>query len=552
MNHTNKDLQSEIDGLRLQLEEANDTIEAIRSGQVDALVVMGSDRHHLFTLKSADETYRVVIENMNEAAITLNRDGIILYSNNSFARMVNTPLSKVVGLSFIDYVASAQQAKIADILTSAWLEDAKGEVLLRKGQGGYTPVLFSINALDLDGGMALSVILTDLSRQKEGEWLLEQKNTALENAKSAVQILYDELEEKVNQRTRELLISREHFRFLADNIPVIAWTATPNGMINYCNKRWYDLTQMQEGIDFFDQWAEMIHPDERTLAIKTWEKSIATGLPYRMEYKIKNGNDGSYLWHFGHALPYKNESGEVVAWFGTATDIDFQKKALEQKDEFISMVSHELKTPVTSLKGYTQLAELVLDKEKEPQVYDYLTRMNTQIGKLTRLIGDLLQVTAFNNGLLQFDEDHFDLNALVGEVVAEMRLSTDRHRIDWKSPGPVIIYGDRDRIGQVISNIISNAIKYSPNADQIVVSSFFKDGEIVFYVQDFGIGISREQQEKLFTRFYRVPRIMGNTFPGLGLGLYISSAIIEKHHGRMWVESDENSGATFYFSLPLV
>jgi len=544
------DLHAEIAELKAQLEEAHDTIEAIRTGQVDALVVQGEDGHQLYTLKSADQTYRVFIEKMNEGALTLNSNGIILYSNSRFAEMVMADLSKVVGMSFMDFVVEEQKESFKKIIQQAWSNDIKGEVWLKKDGVGNTVFLFSINTLELDEGTALSIILADLTRQKESEQLLLQKNTELEAAKRVAEELNNVLEEKVTERTKELSLSREQFKFLADNIPVMAWTAFPDGRISYFNKRWYEYTGMQEQEGLLDNWPNIVHPDDLVHTMSAWKDSIEKQEPYRVEYKLRRASDGNYRWHFGNALPYRNEAGEVIAWFGISSDIDFQKKELEQKDEFISVVSHELKTPVTSLKGFLQLM-MAMQKDTDPVQFDYLATMNNQVNKLTRLITDLLDASKFNNGLLQYDKDNFAFNELVTEIVSEMQHTTESHQIELHLGEPASIVADRNRIGQVITNLISNAIKYSPQAKTVIVSVVKKERSIVVCVQDFGIGISKEQQVHLYTRFYRVQENHGNSFPGMGLGLYISMGIVEKHGGKMWVESMPGEGSLFYFSLPL-
>ena len=543
------ELYAEIAELKMQLEEAHDTIEAIRTGQVDALVVQGEDGHQLYTLKSADQTYRVFIEKMNEGALTLNRDGTILYCNSRFAEMVMADLSKVVGMSFLDFVVEEQKESFKKIIEGAWSSDIKGEVLLEKDGIGNTAFLFSINTLELDEGTALSIILADLTRQKESEQLLLQKNMELEAAKRIAEELNNVLEEKVVERTKELSLSREQFKFLADNIPVMAWTALPDGSISYFNKRWYEYTGMQENV-LPENWPVVVHPDDLELTLSAWKDSIISKAPFRVEYRLRRASDGSYRWHFGNALPYRNDAGEVIAWFGISSDIDFQKKALEQKDEFISVVSHELKTPVTSLKGFLQLM-MAMQKDTDAVQFDYLATMNNQVNKLTRLITDLLDASKFNNGLLKYDKDNFAFNELVTEIISEMQHTTDSHHIELRLGEPVSIVADRNRIGQVITNLISNAIKYSPQAKTVIVSVVKKERSIVVCVQDFGIGISKEQQVHLYTRFYRVQENHGNSFPGMGLGLYISMGIVEKHGGKMWVESMPGEGSLFYFSLPL-
>ncbi|MGB8192293.1 MAG: PAS domain-containing protein [Chitinophagaceae bacterium] len=156
------DLLRENEELRLQLNEANDTIEAIRTGQVDALVVQGQDGHQLYTLKSADQTYRVFIEKMTEGAVTLNAQGLILYSNSQFARMVQQPLSHVIGLPFENFIAGESKTLYKEIIEQCWQADGKCEVWLIAGEG-QTPVQLSLTTLELDEGRSLSIILTDLT-----------------------------------------------------------------------------------------------------------------------------------------------------------------------------------------------------------------------------------------------------------------------------------------------------------------------------------------------------------------------------------------------------
>ena len=194
--------------LQYQLEEANDTIEAIRSGQVDALIVKGDNGHQLYTLKTADQTYRVFIEKMNEGAVTLNRFGVILYFNSRFAAMMNLPLEKVIGISFETFIPEISEEKFNELIKKGWYEDCKGEILLANKEFQLTPCLVSCTTLDLDEGTALSLILTDLTHQKEAEWELKVKNEQLIIAQDAAEKLNNELEDTVKERTNDLLISR--------------------------------------------------------------------------------------------------------------------------------------------------------------------------------------------------------------------------------------------------------------------------------------------------------------------------------------------------------
>ncbi len=232
-------------------------------------------------------------------------------------------------------------------------------------------------------------------------------------------------------------------------------------------------------------------------------------------------------------------------------DITERKQLEQQKDEFISIASHELKTPITSVKAYTQILGQRFRKIGDTKSVELAEKMDLQLDKLTSLIGDLLDVTKIESGRIQFNEALFDFNELVESTVEELQRTTTKHSISIELQVPIKVLGDHDRLGQVITNFITNAIKYSPQADSIIVRTLIDKEKVTLAVQDFGLGLSKDDQEKVFERFYRVSGSDQNTYPGLGLGLYISSEIINRHNGRIWVEGKKNIGSTFCFSLPV-
>ncbi len=232
-------------------------------------------------------------------------------------------------------------------------------------------------------------------------------------------------------------------------------------------------------------------------------------------------------------------------------DITKRKELERQKDEFIGMASHELKTPVTSMKSYTQVLKRKFEKQGDVFAAESLGKIDTQINKLTTLITDLLDVTRANTGNPDLRREKFDLDTLAREVVENMQFTTQKHTIEIAGNSRVSITADRDRTSQVLINFLSNAIKYSPHSNKIVVHLTRNKQEIVVGVQDYGIGIPPDKLDQIFDRFVRVSAPYMETFAGLGLGLYISSQIITRQGGRIWVESKEKKGSTFYFSLPL-
>lgn len=229
-----------------------------------------------------------------------------------------------------------------------------------------------------------------------------------------------------------------------------------------------------------------------------------------------------------------------------------RKKAEIHKDEFLGFVSHELKTPVTSIKAYVQLIERLAEKERINKLLPFIQKVDSQVDKLTHIINDLLDVTKVQAGKMEFNFESFSIDDLVDEVIDSMQLTTSKHTINKIGSTTSHVYADKERTSQVLVNLLSNAIKYSPSADKINV--FIKNGgtSVAIAVKDFGLGISKQNAEKVFDRFYRVDGKHKETYPGLGLGLYIASEIIKRQNGRLFVRSKEGKGSTFCFELPVV
>jgi two-component system CheB/CheR fusion protein len=542
--------QEEIESLRRQLEEANAAIEAIRTGQVDAFVIEDKNGPRLYTLKSADQTYRLFIEKMTEGAITLNEKGIVLYCNSRFAAMLNLPLNKMIGSYFKEYIPPRFKNRFDKLIHKGWKtcqEECKDEISLVATDGKVIPMLVSLTTLDLDEGTVLSLIFTDLTSQKLIEKQLKEKNEQLKAANAYAEKLNIELEQRVKERTKELSSSREDFRFLADTIPVIVWTALPNGDHDYFNMQWYNYTGLTPEQSMGSGWKSVEHPDDLPKILAAWNAALICAQPFKIEAR-KRAADGSYRSFIMNATPLKDAEGNVIRWFGASIDIEDQKKDMESKDEFISMASHELKTPVTTLKAYTEILLMESMGKQNKGELNMLQKMDTQINKLTNLIGDLLDVSKSISGQMSLHFEIVDFNQLVKDVTNVMQLTAKNHTIHLNLSETRLIYGDKNRLSQVISNLISNAVKYSPKANKINISTEINENEIKLCVRDYGIGIPLSQQPKLFNRFFRVSK---NTYPGIGLGLYISNEIIKQHSGRMDFKSEEGKGSVFCFYLPI-
>ncbi len=230
-------------------------------------------------------------------------------------------------------------------------------------------------------------------------------------------------------------------------------------------------------------------------------------------------------------------------------DITSQKELESRKDNFMSMASHELKTPLTSALVFSQVVKKQFNRRKYRETGVLLDKLDSQLQKLSLLVQDLLDTTRMQKGKVTLRKEKFKVRDLVKEVAEELKLvSEHKLTLDWHTTNPV--YADKERIRQVLSNLITNAIKYSPEDTKIIIASQKKDHVLQVSVQDFGIGIESKDQNKIFERFYQAGD--SSTFPGLGLGLFISSEIIKQHGGKMWVESKNGSGSTFFFTIPIM
>jgi len=259
--------------------------------------------------------------------------------------------------------------------------------------------------------------------------------------------------------------------------------------------------------------------------------------------------------------PIKNSKGEIIGASKIARDISEKLSAnsklqdytrqLEKlnayKDDFIGLASHELKTPLTSISANLQILERKLDDGLNKV---FVSKTLKHVNKLTNLIGELLDVAKIQSGKLMLSLTKFNIQDVIDEVLENVQMVSPTHKIQLLEDCNVEVLADRQRIDQVLINLLNNAIKYSPDADKVWVRCFRRGKDLVCSVQDFGIGIPKNMLEDVFSQFFRVESIVP-VFPGLGIGLFISNDIVKRHKGRMWAESEVGKGSTFYFSLPL-
>lgn len=249
--------------------------------------------------------------------------------------------------------------------------------------------------------------------------------------------------------------------------------------------------------------------------------------------------------------PVKDKEGRIIGLSKIARDITEKKLDENRKNDFIGMVSHELKTPLTSLNALLQVASLKLKNSPDTFLASAMEKSNVQVKRMSTMINGFLNISRLESGKIQIDKQPFDMEKLISEVIDEIAITVSSHEIGFTPCKPVMVNADRDKISSVISNLVSNAVKYSPKGKHIEVTCELQDRNVIVSVKDEGMGIKPQDMDMIFDRYYRVESAHTQHISGFGIGLYLSAEIVRQHQGEISVDSESGVGSTFYFSLPL-
>lgn len=361
--------------------------------------------------------------------------------------------------------------------------------------------------------------------------------------------LNQELEQRVVKRTKALAESESRFRNMMETIPQIAWTNTIEGQVGFYNQRWYDYTGLDDQQTKTKGIAAVIHPDDLKDSIDQFQLIRKTNEGGEFQIRGKRA-DGIYRWHLIRLMPIKNELEQIQHWVGTATDIQELRILQQQKDDFISIASHELKTPITSLKAALQLLDRIKDKPESSMLPSLITQANKSLGKVNTLIEDLLNASLANEGQLHITPEMIVLSDVLRDCCQDINLN-GVYEVKIEGDLGITVFADPIRIEQVVINFVNNAIKYASDSKVILICIERIAERIKVSVIDQGPGIPPEKLRYIFDRYYRANSNV-SLYNGLGLGLYICADIINKHHGQIGVDSVFGLGSTFWFTLPIV
>jgi PAS domain S-box-containing protein len=299
----------------------------------------------------------------------------------------------------------------------------------------------------------------------------------------------------------------------------------------------------------YEDAVNLIQPDYRQEVADAVESAFSNGTTFDMEYPIVGRDDGKTRWVRG--IGEVQHSAGKDYFTGVLHEITEKKLDEIRKNDFIGMVSHELKTPLTSMKGYIQLLLIRLSKREDEFILASLERANAQVSKMTSMVNGFLNISRLESSKIHIDHQIFDLAMLIKETEADTLATIESHNIIFAPVETTLVNADRDKIGQVIHNLISNAVKYSPQGSTINVACITSNGSANVSVKDQGMGIKADDIPKIFDRYYRVEGGHMYSTSGFGIGLYLCAEIIHRHNGEIWTESEFGKGSTFIFKIPL-
>ena len=297
-----------------------------------------------------------------------------------------------------------------------------------------------------------------------------------------------------------------------------------------------------------------LHADDRERILDIIEKSVynkaVSNGNYDVQYRTVGVEDNKVRWIRAKGKAYFDEIDRPVRFIGAALDVTEQKTDELRKNDFIGMVSHELKTPLTSLTALVQVLQGKIALLDDASSVVLLDKANKQVKKMSAMINSFLNVSRLESGKILVEKQDFNMVMLIAETVIETQLMLPSHLISLSPCDPVHINADKDKIGAVISNLLSNAVKYSPRGKNVLVDCQATDGQVKVCVTDEGMGIRATDVDRIFERYYRVDSHHRDNISGFGIGLYLSAEIIRQHGGEIGVITEAGKGSTFWFTLP--
>jgi len=522
-------LEFDITGLQGQRRHMESHAVPLRNP--DGSIVQLAVTHDISERKASERATLLlgaIVDSSDDAIISKDLNGIVTSWNKGAERLFGYTADEVIGRSITIIIPPDRLNEEPEILSRLQRGERieHYETIRRRKDGSLLDISLTISPVkDAQGSIiGASKIARDITERKRAELAL--------------------------------LVSESRFRQLADSMPQMVWTARQDGLLDYYNEQWYKFTGFDRHKSGELSWESILHPEDVKQCRENWHRAVTTGEPYQMEHRFRDRNENRWRWFMARALPVRDANGNIIKWFGTCTDIDEQKRVQEELrhanqdlEQFAYSASHDLQEPLRGVKIYSELLTHRYSGKLDGQALEFLHYLRESASRMEMLVRDLLAYTQV--GKVDAPEGKADANEALTDALANLNgaIMESGARIT-SDPLPSVRVHDA-HLKQLFQNLLGNAIKYR-NLERIPtvhVGAKPREGEWLFSVIDNGIGIEPEYKERIFGLFKRLHT--GEEYPGTGIGLAICQRIVERYHGRIWVESKPGQGSTFLFTLPI-
>lgn len=498
--------------------------------------------------------------------------GAATYFNPAWTRLTGRSTEDLLKLGWVDLMHPDDRERVMSLLSTAINERKSWEWEFRMPDKirGYRWLLArGIPRFLEDGSFAGYISSTvDIHEQKSLGLELLQLNEELKTSNNELAAanedlrkiqkrlldansLLDESRQELVASYSKLKSSEDFLALVMESARIGTWRANPRTRSLELSVKSREIMRVADNIpttlDQFFRWIDI--RDQHHVQDRMNEAS-EKNRPFEAEFLLHPADGSTAIWLKATGIPAHTDREMVLA--GAIIDITDQKANDQRKNDFISMVSHELKTPLTSIGGYIQVLQLPAIGQQTDAGLALLGKVKKQVDKMATLINGFLDVSRYNSAHLQLDKTRFDMALLMHESEEESLISITTHRIIFAPVERILVLADRDKIAQVITNLINNAVKYSAEGSEINVACVTREGKALISVKDEGIGIREEDLPKLFERYYRVRREENKNVSGFGIGLYVCCEIIKQHGGDIWAQSTLGKGSVFYFTIPVI
>jgi PAS domain S-box-containing protein len=517
--------------------------------QIVAAVVVFQDvtdrKQAEVALRQSEERFQAFMNNSPAASWITDADGHIIYLSQTYFTIFEFPKDGVIGKSVFElYPSEVAEQFLHNIKTVAQSNQVIEAIETAPRSDGTLGdfLVYKFPIEDVSGQRLVGGVAVDITDRKRAEEALRQ--------------------------------SEERYRYLAESIPQLVWTANAQGALLDVNQRWLDFTGLTWTQVHSEGWEAVVHPDDIPILSEYWIAAQKDGSLYQAEGRMRRA-DGVYRWYLHQAVPLKNESGQVIKWFGTATDIEEQKRLEQQrelllqqeqaareeaeranriKDEFLAVLSHELRSPLNPILGWSRL--LQTRKFNPAKTSEALATIERNAKLQAELIEDLLDVSRILQGKLSLNIAPVTLTSIIEAAMETVRLAAQAKSIQIQTQvGSQVgkVSGDASRLQQIVWNLLSNAIKFTPQGGRVDIRLERIGSHAQITVSDTGKGIPTDFLPYVFDYFRQADATTTRKFGGLGLGLAIVRHLVELHGGTVQADSPgEGQGATFTVRLPLL